>query len=219
MGPNLRSPKYSNARGVTVGSPFAPFCRNKKPCLFFSQPLAPFSAMANASPKPRRARALRSAARRYERACRLGARHRHRSDRRTSHGDERATSWPAHGSRRRRESFLRRRRSCASAMRATTSGARRNATQCAESCCATRNRHSPPSRPSMLPFVVIAPVELLRLLVLRGARAVRWVFFASLASEKSRWGPAVRWIMIYARTTRPYHTKSGPKASVRTYAT
>ena len=173
-----------------------PFVGIKNPVAFSHNPLLHFSAMANASPKPRRARALRSAARRYDRACRLGARHRHRSDRRTSHGDERATSWPAHGSRRRRESFLRRRRSCASAMRATTSGARRNATQCAESCCATRNRHGPPSRPIMLPFVVIAPVELLRLLVLRGARAVRWVFFASLASEKSRWGPAVRWIMM-----------------------
>ena len=115
---------------------------------------------------------------------------------------ERATSWPAHGSRRRRESFLRRRRSCASAMRATTSEARLNASQCAKSCYARHNRHGPPSRPSMLPFVVIAPVELLRLLVLRGARAVRWVFFTSLASENSRWGPAVRRIMIqlYVRT-------------------
>ena len=44
VGPKLRSPKYSNARGVTVGSPFAPFScdeTQKKPCRFFSQPLAP----------------------------------------------------------------------------------------------------------------------------------------------------------------------------------
>ena len=41
VGPNLRSPKYSNARGVTVGSPFAPFSCKEKPCRFFSQPLAP----------------------------------------------------------------------------------------------------------------------------------------------------------------------------------
>ena len=110
---------------------------------------------------------------------------------------ERATSWPAHRSRRRQESFA------AAPLLLCLCYARegqqstilRDAMR-AKLLSQTQSSRPPPSRPSMLPFVVIAPVELLRLLVLRGARAVRWVFFASLASEKSRWGPAVRWIMM-----------------------